>query len=309
MTEIEQQDWMPIPPGLRDGLSSRSLSRRQLHNWSLVLQARQIPCQTERAAHGWSLLVPAARYAEACDELRGYEAVNRNWPPPLPPETAQRENTVATIWVLIALACFHLVTQQQVNVAPLPTIDWYGLGNADAGKILAGQWWRLATALTLHAGGLHLAGNLVVGGLFVNRLCRDLGSGLGWGLVLLTGVFGNLLNAWVQSPDHRSIGASTAVFGAVGLIAALNLLRYRRNLQRRWLLPVAAALGLLALLGAGGEHVDIAAHLFGFGAGIILGLLTGFGLKKYGRLGLTADRVLAGLVLATIVCAWLRALA
>jgi len=274
--DIEQQDWLAVPPELRDGLTSKTLGKSQLRTWALVLQSRQIPSRTEKSVSGWQLLVPAQNFADACRELRTYEDLNRNWPPPPPVTPPQQENTVTTIWVLIALALFHILTQQRIALFGHAPVDWYALGNADAGKILAGEWWRLLTALTLHAGGVHLAGNIIVGGIFINRLCRDLGSGLGWALVLASGMLGNLANAFVQSPEHHSIGASTAVFGAVGLLAAINMLRYRFHLQRRWLLPVAAALGLLALLGVGGVNTDIGAHLFGFGFGFGLGLATEF---------------------------------
>lgn len=279
--DIDQLDWLPIPSQLQDGLSSHPLSKIQLRNWNLVLQARQIPSRSERINHGWQLLVRTEHFQAAIDELLNYEKANQNWPPPPPKELPQQENTAATIWVLIALGVFHILTQKQLNLFGSSAIDWYAIGNADAGKILSGEWWRLVTALTLHSGGVHLAGNIVVGGVFVNRLCRDLGSGLGWGLVLLSGILGNLANALVQSPDHRSIGASTAVFGAVGLLAAINTIRYRINLRKRWPMPVAAALGLLALLGAGGENTDIGAHLFGFGFGIGLGIVAGFFAEKF----------------------------
>ncbi len=276
--DIDQLDWIPVPSQLQDGLSSRPLSKRQLRNWTLVLQARQIPHRNARINHGWQLLVPTAHYQNALEELLSYEHANRNWPPPPPVEPPQQENTASTIWVLIALGLFHILTQKQPNLFGHTPVDWYALGNAHAAKILDGEWWRLVTALTLHSGGIHLAGNVVVGGIFINRLCRDLGSGLGWSLVLLSGILGNLANAFVQNPDHRSIGASTAVFGAVGLLASINTLRYRHNLRHRWPLPVAAALGLLAMLGAGGENTDIGAHLFGFAFGVFLGC--GVGLYK-----------------------------
>ena len=272
--DIDHLDWLPIPSQLKDGLSSHPLSKRQLRNWTLVLQARQIPNRSTRIDHGWQLQVPTAHYHTALEELLSYESANRNWPPPPPVEHPQQENTASTIWVLIVLGLFHILTQKQINLFGHTPVDWYTLGNAHAGKILNGEWWRLVTALTLHSGGVHLAGNIAVGGIFINRLCRDLGSGLGWSLVLLSGILGNLANAFVQNPDHRSIGASTAVFGAVGLLATINTLRYRTNLRHRWPMPVAAALGLLALLGAGGENTDIGAHLFGFIFGVALGLVT-----------------------------------
>ncbi len=305
---IDQQQWRTIPPELRDGLSRQRLSKRKLHNWALVLQARQIPCRTEQHQANRQLLVPTAHFEAACEELRVYEEENRNWPPPLPVEQPQQENTATTIWVLIALGLFHILTQQQITLFGHRPVDWYALGNAHAGKILDGQWWRLVTALTLHSGGIHLFGNIVVGGIFITRLCRDLGSGLGWSLVLAGGVLGNLANAIVQNPDHRSIGASTAVFAAVGLLAALNSIRYRHNLRHRWPLPVAAALGLLALLGAGGENTDIGAHLFGFIFGIGLGLVTGFFTDRSGRINQKTNQILALATLFFILFAWWSAL-
>lgn len=301
--DIDQQQWLIVPAELQDGLTETPLGRQQLRAWSLVLQARQIPWRSQRRRNGWQLLVPVAEYPRACQELRQYEELNRNWPPPPPTLPPEQENTQTTIWILVALGLFHIITQE-VHVLGNRPIDWYNLGSADAGKILQGEWWRLVTALTLHSGGIHLAGNIVVGGIFINRLCRELGSGLGWSLVLLTGILGNLANALVQSPDHRSIGASTAVFGAVGLLGAMNMLRYRKNLRNRWPLPVAGALGLLALLGVGGENTDIGAHLFGFGFGLVIGAGFGWLLSRSSRITSSSNHMLAAATTALIFLAW-----
>jgi len=102
------------------------------------------------------------------------------------------------------------------------------------------------------------------------------------------GALGNLVNAGLQSPTHSSVGASTAVFGAVGILAALSMVRYGRNLRRRWMLPVAAALALLALLallGTEGKNSDLGAHLFGFIYGGCLGLITEYLIGRHGRPG------------------------
>ena len=168
--------------------------------------------------------------------------------------------------------------------------------------------WRLVTALTLHADDLHMFSNLAIGGLFIIFLCRELGSGLAWSLLLGSGILGNLANAFVQSPTHRSVGASTAVFGAVGILASLSLLRYRRQLKRRWLLPVAAALALLALLGTEGKHTDLGAHLFGFLFGLILGLMAEYLIIKKGPPGRLLNALLALLSIGTVIAAWWVAL-
>jgi len=74
----------------------------------------------------------------------------------------------------------------------------------------------------------------------------------------------------VQPPTHGSIGASTAVFAALGILAALTWRRQmpvRRPGVRRWL-PLGAGVMLLFYLGTGGERTDVVAHLAGFVAGI-----------------------------------------
>ena len=286
---IEQPEWRPVPPELQDGLSTTGLSKAGLRSWLLVLEARGIPCRGEQHAGHWLLLVPVSYYRQACRELREYEQENRNWPPPPPVARKLHENTASTIWVLILLAVFHNLVVQHGNPFGSAPLNWLDAGNADALKISQGQWWRAVTALTLHSGPVHLAGNIIVGGLFSVRLCWLLGSGSAWFLILCSGTFGNLINALMQAPDHRSIGASTAVFGAVGLLAVINMLYHRPGLWRRWPLPLAAALGLLALLGSSGENTDLGAHLFGFCCGIAFGLLWGKLLPPQ----LTANRLLS----------------
>ena len=81
----------------------------------------------------------------------------------------------------------------------------------------------------------------------------------------------------LRSGAHDSVGASTAVFGAVGLLGGLGAtgrlqVRFRR--RNAWV-PVAATLGILAMLGTAGERVDLWAHGFGLAAGVGLGLVAG----------------------------------
>ena len=99
-----------------------------------------------------------------------------------------------------------------------------------------------------------------------------LGTGLGFALVLLAGAGGNLANALLQGAPHVSLGASTAVFGALGLLGGLSVARQRGKAagRRRIWLPLFAALALLGMLG-GGERVDIG-HLLGLIVGRRLGI-------------------------------------
>ena len=307
--EPNHEEWRPLSSRL-DATETITLSKRQMRSWSLVLAARHIPCHPERRGFGWQLLVPANMLALAAKELRQYESENHGWPPPPPQETPLIDNRATTLWVLIAIGVFYNLTLRDINLAGHYPVSWHELGNAHAGKIMDGQWWRLITALTLHADWQHLLGNLVIGGVFISRLCRDLRSGPGWLLLLAAGTLGNLINAWLQNPAHRAVGASTAVFGAVGILAAISMVRYRQNLRprRRWTLPVAAALGLLAMLGVGGENTDLGAHLFGFLFGLPLGFGAELAIERYGRPHWKVNTLMAMTSIAIVIGAWWAAL-
>ncbi|NOT31677.1 MAG: rhomboid family intramembrane serine protease, partial [Planctomycetes bacterium] len=112
-------------------------------------------------------------------------------------------------------------------------------------------------------------------------LFHSYGAGVGALGLLLAGLLGNLVNAWVHVGAHASLGASTAVFGAVGLLGgsearARHLLR---EPQARRIAPIAAALMLLLYLGVGEaqptRNVDVLAHVFGLLVGLALGTVLG----------------------------------
>lgn len=302
------EEWLTVSGELEPGDSDAILPKRRARTWATVLEARRLPCRLLHIDDGWQLLVPPERMAEALEELCLFERENRHWPPPLPPSQPLADNALPALCVLILLATFYNITLLDIDLLGHHPVDWSALGNAYAGKIRNGEWWRTVTALTLHADWLHLFGNLAIGAVFVVRLCRLLGSGLAWSLVLLSGMLGNGLNAYLQAYHHQAVGASTALFGAVGLLASLSLMHYHRALWRRWPLPVAAAAGLLALLGSGGERTDIGAHLLGFVSGMILGAAAGVVLERHGRPGGWLNVILAIAAAGTVLVSWWAAL-
>ena len=295
--------WRPVSPWVNG-----QLTKSQVRSWALVLDSRAIPCCIEPDGEGWLLLVPEQQLDSALRELSLYEDANHNWPPALPAARQLVENTLPTVSVLLLLAVFHNLTLIGLSLPERGIIDLYELGAAHAGSIMSGQWWQCVTALTLHSGPVHLISNLAIGGTFIFLLCRELGSGLAWSLLLASGALGNLINAWVQSPVHRSVGASTAVFGAVGILAAISMMRYRQQQQRRWFIAVAAGLALLAILGTEGKQTDLGAHLFGFVAGVLSGMAAEFVVGKYGRPGVVLNSLLAFMSVALVVTAWWAAI-
>ncbi len=301
---VEPQDDWRIVPVWRVEERGRKLSLRQARLWALVLESRFIECRLEPGPRGWQVWVAPENYDAACRELNLYVEENRNWPPFLPPVHPMKENTLPTLSILVLLATFHNLTNLDLKVLGHYPVDWLDIGNAHAGLILKGEWWRLVTALTLHADALHLVSNLAIGGVFIVYLCRDLGSGMAWTLLLASGVCGNLANAYFQLPSHTSVGASTAVFGAVGILGALTMMRYRHHLRRRWPLPIAAALSLLVLLGTEGERTDLGAHLFGFMFGCLFGFVAELLVGYVGRPGRLANALLALASASVVLYAW-----
>jgi membrane associated rhomboid family serine protease len=69
------------------------------------------------------------------------------------------------------------------------------------------------------------------------------------------------------------VGASTAVFAALGLLSGMawrQRLTLRERLWYRWA-PLIAGICLLTLLGAGNAHVDVLGHALGFLFGLAVG--------------------------------------
>jgi membrane associated rhomboid family serine protease len=303
------EEWLPLAPVPEEGEHSGAPEGQLAELWALVLESRYLPCRIERTDTGLQLLVPAHHHAAAVRELTLFRVENLNWPPVHPPPRPLEENTLATLSVILSLATFHNITLLDGTFPGHPALQWSHLGSAHAGKILDGEWWRLITPLTLHADSFHLAGNLAIGGCFVYFLSRELGSGLSWSLLLGAGMLGNLANALLHrhAPNHDSIGASTAVFGAIGIFAALSMVRFRHHL-RRWPLPAAAALALLATLGVEGQRTDLGAHFFGLLSGLGLGALCEYLTGRYGRPRRLANALLALAATLLVTVAWWRAL-
>lgn len=177
------------------------------------------------------------------------------------------------LYALLLIGCFSW--QQDGGVV--------GAGRVDSIRMMeSGEWARALTGLMLHGDVVHLASNLVAGMGFAFLVARFFGAAAGWLLILLSGGLGNALNAWVYYPDaHYSIGASTAVFGALGLLTGVGLwMALTEGKQTwavpRWFMPVFGGVTLLGLIGIGDGAldgiVDVAAHISGFFCGTILGM-------------------------------------
>jgi membrane associated rhomboid family serine protease len=279
------------------------VSSEQAEIWSLVLTSRNIPHKIVYSANGYKIAVSADQEEKAAAELKKYEDENRTWPF-IFRVNSWYPNTKSTFWIMLLLTAVLSLSFSENWRERLLTI---GCGDVDS-ILHHCQWWRLVTALTLHADPSHLLGNMMIGGLLMIWLCSLLGIGLGWGLTLLSGITGNLINAIVHGENYCSIGSSTAIFGALGIIIAFQTFTAQRLSFRDRAIPLGAGFALLGFLGTQGEHTDLGAHFFGFMSGLMLGVLLRQVLKISGMPGLKLDHFLAMVSCLVPILAWLIAL-
>lgn len=264
------------PPAPPPDLVLYPARKRQLREWLAVLGAAGIPHwveEDEDAAPGpWRIHVPAAWRSAAERELGAFEVEARSWPPPRPQwEPLGSGFGVSSLVLALALMVFFLIAGP-----PEGGTVWTRQGAADAAAIVGGAWWRAVTALTLHGDFEHVAGNAVCLFLLGGLACQQFGAGLAWLCILLAGFGGNYLTAQLYRDLHLSVGASTAVFGVVGLLGGVRMLESWRardfSFNGFWLPPLAA-LAFLGLMGAS-PNTDIVAHLLGLACGLPLGFAT-----------------------------------
>ena len=332
----------PFPPGLT--AIGPVPSERKVRDWALVLQSMSIRHMIRHSFAGWVLLVNDADYAAGSSAIDRYEAENRDWPPRPTRERVRHASSPVIPAVFALMVAFFFVTgPEHLNSfwfarGVAETCTQHLLCSGPSQVAAASQPWRAVTALTLHADTTHVLGNAIAGTIFASAVQRRLGAGGAMLAVVASGALGNVGNAiyhrsWL-GVDHGWLGASTAVFGVIGVLAATELILHRPDPKhtRNWVelvAPIAGGLALLGELGSGNGdgRTDLGAHFFGFLAGVLIGLAIAIPLRRttlafdlasgqHGHevsLGRGAPRwwvqaTLGGLAAAIVVVAWEMAL-
>ena len=278
-------------------------NREELENLSLLLSAMSIDHVVDHAAQ--ALLVRSVDVERALYLWQQYAVENSNWPAPLT-HVASRSSWFPTFCMMALLFLFYLHTGSWLdgNI-------WFVKGAIDSVAIEQnGEWWRLLTALTLHMDISHVVGNLLLGGLIIHLLCTQAGYGTAWLLMLVGAVVANFLNITLRDIPHHSVGLSTAVFTALGMLSVMQKRRGQRGrILPAQLLPLGAGLALFAMLGSSGERTDLGAHIFGFFCGILLGFFYRLWPPKTpGQLAAKKESLYFTLALVSVLIAWARAM-
>lgn len=240
----------------------------------LTLSAVGIHTWTKVRDGGFAVLVTEDSFALARKNLRevAEETLAMQVQPPASVPVSHRHAWMGSVlYSMVLMAVAYAAGIDSLGV------DWLELGSINGSVPSTHEWWRVFTALTLHTDVAHLTGNLVFGAVLGYFGSVALGGGVAWAGIVLGAALGNTLDAMLMPPSNSSIGASTAVFAALGLISAHawrqgNATGLRR--VRQWA-PLVAGVMLLALTGMGGENTDIVAHVTGFGCGGLFGFILG----------------------------------
>jgi len=287
----EESDWVVI---------AHVRSMNEINELELVLIAVGLKTEVRRSFWGYTLLTPKVTAAPAIEQLRLYRAENRrakvSADPPL-----SRVSWLGIAGFLALIWSVFLFDQGTFGRV-------LGYGALQAGAVFDGHWWLTITALTLHADFTHIFANSIFGCVVAWVTCRYFGTGFGLLLILLSGAFGNTLNAVVQPDTFSAIGASTAIFGGVGVIC--GYVANRRFVKGRSMslnyAPIIAAVAFFALFGLGTGNTDVVGHLMGLIAGLGLGFVVGYIDPRW--LGDIGQKLSLGLTVGLIAVAWFSVL-
>ncbi|MDE5833776.1 MAG: rhomboid family intramembrane serine protease [Desulfovibrio sp.] len=287
--------WRRVTPGV----NLKSFAR--LRDCKLVLEARGIPFVIWRVRDRAYFFAPALLETLARAELAAYRDELARPPSKKRPIPVHQSAEFAYLWLLPLLLFYPLQHGSRFFAALPPPAELTGLGSLNyAAVVFHKQYYRAFTAMTLHVDVSHLAGNSFFGAVFLYMLARAVGYGSAFLLTVFAGGLANLACVFFRTPGYVSVGFSTAVFASLGVLAGIMIRRV--DDPRKMFVTLAAAVALLAMLGAEGERSDYGAHIAGLAAGLFTGFIRG---DKKARLPQFA---LGALGLALLVCAWIIAL-
>ncbi len=237
-------------------------------DWSLVFISQGIESTIDFSQDsGWGLLLATKDYELALSLLEQYRPENRHWP------WRQKLSSKGVLfdwaslgWVLLVGVFFWIQTHADSS--------FRDAGLMDAIAVSHGEWWRLFTAIFLHADIGHFALNASIGLFLLGLTMGNFGTGVGLLAPYLAGAGGNVATWLIYTNGHRSLGASGMVMGCVGLLAAQAIIAGAPP-GRRWRYitgGLAAGAMLFASLGLS-PGSDVLAHFGGFVSGVVLGCL------------------------------------
>jgi rhomboid protease GluP len=172
--------------------------------------------------------------------------------------------TFALIILNIAIYTYTSIVGGSFFITSENVVWKYGQVN---GLILYyGYYYQLFTAMFIHGGLVHIAGNILFLLVFGLRGEEMFSLPEYLGIYIIGGLAGNVLSL-IVGPDFVSVGASGAIFAMFGACAIYA----RRSIGQS--IVGALIYGFFLLMISSGENVNVLAHIGGLVAGLAFGYL------------------------------------
>jgi rhomboid protease GluP len=248
---------------LLDGIDPTSLDEMQRDMIAARLQAPV-------AEALWLLSPPARAYVDTLQTQSGRD---------LPLGQVTWRQTPVTYGLILANCAMFAVETFRGGSQDMQTL--FDLGALWPASVLEGhEWWRLVTAMFLHAGPEHLVSNMFalwVLGRFVEAAMGPVRTAIIYGAGGLASMAGVLWLTWMGLIEpNLLVGASGAIFALLGAIALRRLadfLTSRTLADRRNLSLILMVLAIQAVIDLAVPQISFTAHGIGLAAGMLLGWL------------------------------------
>jgi membrane associated rhomboid family serine protease len=149
----------------------------------------------------------------------------------------------------------------------------YNLGAMQPLAVANGQYWRLFTAMFLHAGIIHIALNAYFFYLFGRTVESSLGRTWMVIIYMVSGFLASVASYAFGPVTTLAVGASGAIAGVFGAFIAYA---YKRRHMAMWAANLRMAVTVIvlnAVISIGYSAIDWRAHVGGLIAGFIIGYL------------------------------------
>lgn len=267
---------IPFDPDSLEPCTFHTSDAQVALEWCAVLASQKINFELSREGDDWLFKTAPGNFANAEKNINDYESerefFNRHRQEfDTPPEPLKMVQAFPFIICGLFLYLFFVITGP---VDSNREIFNRGMLSPEA-FFKHGEWWRTVTSLTLHADYSHLLGNVLFLCLFATVAANQTGIGTSLFFIFISGIAGNITTIIILGEkSYNSLGASTVVFGALGIIAVLSVFRRKNELSllRNFMLPMVSAIALLAFTGTA-QGSDIIAHFMGFTWGAVFGVV------------------------------------
>jgi rhomboid protease GluP len=184
-----------------------------------------------------------------------------------------RNAPVTTILLAVITVVFAVEWSRHVE-SPAGNLVLYRMGAVTHDALFNGQYWRLFTAMFLHANRLHILAN--AWSLYqLGTAFEDLFGSRRFAVIyFVSGLCASVGSSLMMAPQGIGVGASGAIFGILGaFIPSLLRSRWRRERWARSLIAQLLFWGILNIvMGFQIPEIDNTAHITGLVVGFLLGL-------------------------------------